>query len=86
MTWETEPIIREQKLAEESYSSAAPLRTVSYFIRFPEDVEGKYVLDVGAGASTATLELRRKGALAFAIDPRYNDLKDLKRSVDGQLN
>lgn len=86
MAQEVNPVIREQGLAEQSYSTAAPLRTVSGFIRFPNDVRGKHILDVGGGASTATLELRKQGALAFAIDYRYKDLRGLKKSVDNQLN
>jgi SAM-dependent methyltransferase len=43
------------------------------------------ILDIGGGASMATGELRRRGAIAYAIDYRYRDVRDLKHSVDVYL-
>lgn len=77
---------REYKLAEESFSTPASFETVTQYIKFPEDLRGKWILDVGAGGSNATLELRRRGASAFALDYRYYSLEELKKSVDNWLS
>lgn len=83
---EKEPLnFQEQRLAEESFSSPASFEVVKGYIDFPKDVRDLAILDIGGGASTATLELRKKGANAFAIDYRYKDLKELKRNVDRYL-
>ncbi len=75
----------EKNIAEISFSSPASFETVKYCIDFPKELHGKYILDIGGGASSATFELRKRGAIAYAVDYRYKDLKDLKRSVDKYL-
>lgn len=77
---------REKQIARESFSSAIAFEGASVFINFPKDVVGLTVVDIGAGASTAALELQRHGAKAIAIDYRYEDLKDLKISIDRDLS
>lgn len=77
---------REQQIARESFSSPASIEVVSTYISLPQDVRGLTMVDLCAGASPATYELQRRGARAIAVDYRYGDIKDLKRSVDGYLN
>ncbi len=79
------PHSQEHVMAEESFSSPAAFDTVAVFVAFPRNVQGMRILDIGGGASAATLELRRRGAVAYAIDYRYKDIRDLKRSVDHYL-
>lgn len=73
---------REQALIDKSYSTAADFRTVAHYIRFPKSVSGQRILDIGSGASTAVLELRKRGAKALGLDPRYRDLDELRESVE----
>lgn len=76
---------KEEQIAETSLSSPASLDLVKANIAFPTELKGKYILDIGGGASSATFELRKLGAIAFAVDYRYKDLKNLRRSVDEYL-
>lgn len=76
---------REGQIAQESFSSPASIETVQAFIGIPEDVTGLFILDIGGGASPATHDLNRRGARAYAVDYRYANMKDLKRSVDRYL-
>lgn len=73
---------KERILIEGSYATAADFRITAYFIKFPQSVTGLRMLDIGSGASTAVLELRKRGAKAFGIDPRYGGLDELTDSVE----
>lgn len=73
---------REASLARASFSTSYDLRGIRPDIFIPENVNGLKILDIGGGASTIALELAEEGAEAVAIDFRYADPKDLKRSVD----
>lgn len=72
----------ERQLVENSYSTAADFGIVAYFIKFPNSVAGLRMLDIGSGASTAVLDLRKMGARAFGIDVRYRDLDELRDSLE----
>lgn len=85
MTAEIELNAQELRLAEASYSTAAPLEMVAHYIKFPKDFYGKKMLDIGAGASTATLELRERGVEAYAVDFRYQNLGGLRCSFEDWL-
>lgn len=76
---------REQKLTQESFSTAAFYELVSRIINFPSELKGLTIVDIGAGASPAVLELQRRGAIAIAVDYRYKNPKEVKTSVDRQL-
>src|SRR5690349_20707554 len=56
----------------------ATLEDIAKLIRFSDDVAGKVIIDVGGGSSTAVSELRAKGAIAFAFDPKYTHLPSLR--------
>ena len=75
----------EMAIARESFSSPVAFDTAKTLIGFPGDVAGLWTLDVGGGASMVSSELRRRGAHAYALDYRYRDMGDLKRSVDAYL-
>lgn len=77
---------REKQIAQESFSSALRFEEASVFVNFPKDVGGLTIVDIGSGASTATLELQRQGANAIAVDYRYENLKEVKRSIDRHLS
>jgi ubiquinone/menaquinone biosynthesis C-methylase UbiE len=77
---------REKQIAQESFSSAFPSEGAFTYIDFPKDVRGLTIVDIGSGASTATLELQKQGANAIAIDYRYKNLKEVKRSIDRYLS
>lgn len=49
--------------------------------QFSEGLRGLRILDIGAGASDLTRTLLERGADAYAVDPRYSDLKDLEKKV-----
>ncbi len=55
---------KERRIAEESFSSAAPYDQVAFIMGLPEDVAGLRIVDIGSGASTAVAELNKKGAIA----------------------
>lgn len=74
--------VHESKIAAESYPTAANFNLVSKYIWFPPNVEGSTILDIGGGASTAVLELRRKGAQAYAVDYLYGNLPSFEQSID----
>lgn len=73
---------QEANLARASFSTSYDLRGIRPDIFVPEDVSGLRILDIGGGASTIALELAKEGAQTVAIDFRYADTGDLKRSVD----
>lgn len=85
MTESKSIVTREEQIAETSFSSPASFETVKATIDLPKELSGKYILDIGGGASSATFELRKRGALAFAVDYRYEDMDVLRRSVDKYL-
>lgn len=76
---------QEQSLAEKSFSTAADYQMVAFLMKFPEVVEGKTILDLGAGASETVIELQKRGANAIAVDYRYQNLNSLQLSIDQQL-
>ncbi|MFH0937364.1 MAG: hypothetical protein V1808_03650 [Candidatus Daviesbacteria bacterium] len=59
---------REQKLAINSFTSAASLEEVSFYFNLPKEVRGLSILDIGAGCSSAVVELRKQGSTAFTVD------------------
>ena len=65
---------------------ARPTATASEYIFAvfglkPERLTGQKVLDVGAGGSDATATLAQFGVDAYALDPRYVDLKALEQEI-----
>lgn len=78
-------LARERIRAQVSPSTSADFELVSQMIEFPRRVSGLYILDVGAGASLAAKTLRERGARVFAIDPRYENLQELNRSIEQYL-
>jgi len=77
---------RERHIAQESFSAGLSFERASILINFPKDVSGLTIVDIGAGASPAVLGLQEHGAKAIAVDYRYEDLKDLKTSIDRDLS
>lgn len=75
----------ELDLALKSPTTAFDLEMLWKSIDFPRDVTGLLILDIGSGASLATTRLREMGARAFAVDFRYRDLKEMRRSIHGYL-
>ncbi len=69
-----------------SPTSSTEWRSVFQSAFIPESVSGLRMLDVGAGGSDATVQLREMGAEAFALDPRYKNMdqayQDLKDQND----
>ncbi|MDP3941103.1 MAG: class I SAM-dependent methyltransferase [bacterium] len=76
---------QEQAIIENSYSSLKDFIQVSFAIDFPKDISGKRILGVGEGLSEATLRLREMGAEAWAIDPKYADMKALRKGLEEDL-
>lgn len=76
----------ELKGAENSNVTPMGLNVIRKVISFPEDIEGKVVIDICSGASDAALELSKIGAKACGVDFRYGNLKELKRKIDNSLN
>lgn len=75
----------EQVLAQRTFSSSAPYRTVREVLGLPEDVKGLRIVDVGAGASDAVAGLNEDGAEAFGVDPGFDNSRKLARSAEQYL-
>jgi len=60
-----------------AHPSAASWKEVFDAVIIPKQVKDLKVLDVGAGASSATSRLLGMGADAYAIDPAYQDMSSL---------
>lgn len=73
--------LREKTLAERSFSTAAFPQVVRMYLDLPREVQGLKILDIGAGGSTAALELQKLGACAIPMDYLYKDLQSFKASV-----
>ena len=68
----------EAFFAEGANVSSSSLALVKKEIPFPTDLNGKRILEIGAGTSSTTKELGYRGASAVAIDYKYDDLKNLR--------
>jgi hypothetical protein len=73
---------KERKIATTSFGSATPYEVLAPVIGFPQDVRRLTIIDVGSGASSAVVELRRRGARGFGVDPGYRDVRRLIKSTE----
>jgi ubiquinone/menaquinone biosynthesis C-methylase UbiE len=64
-----------------SRPSSTSWQEVFRSVNMPEQVDGLTILDVGGGASDTTAKLIELGADAYAIDPRYKNMGQLKGEV-----
>lgn len=71
----------EQKLFSQSHSSARSWQDIKEIVGFPREVKGMRILDIGGGGSEATAILLERGADAYAIDPRYEDKSQVRKST-----
>ena len=53
---------------------------VRRYVELPTNVAGRSILDVGSGTSTASMDFARSGARVVALDLRFRDIEELKRS------
>lgn len=78
--------MQEREVAYKVPCSSAEFEGLSDLFKFPEDVRGLRILDIGGGASDATARLLALGADAYAIDPRYENPRRVLRDVETYLN
>lgn len=64
-------------------STAISGRDLRIYIELPYPLKGKRILDIAAGTSTCARDLHNTGARVIALDYRYGDLDELKRSSAG---
>jgi len=50
------------------------------YVELPAALGGRSVLDIGAGTSTASMDFAAEGAKVIALDLRFRNLEELKRS------
>jgi ubiquinone/menaquinone biosynthesis C-methylase UbiE len=50
------------------------------YVELPASVTGRSILDIGSGTSTASMDFARSGARVVALDLRFRNLEELKRS------
>jgi len=62
-------------------STHIDLMDLNKTIKLPTDVKGLRILDLGAGASSAPLDLVARGANVVAVDAKYHDATWLKDSI-----
>ncbi len=80
-----ERLRRETTIATRSQSTPADWETVCSVIKFPEDLEGKIILDICSGASNVVAILNHRGVKACGIDFKYDDMKSLRRRINRDL-
>lgn len=68
----------ERKIAQFSPVSATPAEEVIAYTRLPARVRSLRILDIGAGGSNAVAFLLAQGADAYAVDPRYDRVQEIK--------
>ena len=73
---------REYQLSRALQPSAMSVDACRAVIDFPVKLTGLRILDAGAGESDCVAWLSLQGAYAYAIDPRYRDLQQLKHDMD----
>ena len=74
-----ERIASEFALADRANVTSTSLVLARREIPFPEQLEGKRILEICAGTSSTAKELRQHGATAVAVDYNYGDLKSLQQ-------
>lgn len=75
----------EERIIEQSESTALSFEVIEKLVEIPKDVKGKKILIIGAEASDFTAVLLERGADAYAIDPRYRDINSLTNHVDKHI-
>lgn len=75
----------EERIIEQSESTALSFEVIEKLVEIPKDVKGKKILIIGAEASDLTAVLLGRGADAYAIDPRYKDINSLTNYVDKHI-
>jgi SAM-dependent methyltransferase len=73
------PVKREQYLHR---LNSTHLRSIEVrrYVELPINVAGRSILDIGSGTSTASMDFARAGARVVALDLRFRDIEELKRS------
>jgi len=77
---------REYQQSKTLVTSAKSIANTRLFIRFPAQLDGVRVLDVGAGQSACVAWLNAQGADAYALDPRYSNLRRLDADMDTAMS
>lgn len=79
-------LAREGDEVEQIASSVSNFVVTSEGIHFPDNLKELRILDIGGGASTVVFELRKRGADAISIDPRFENLKTFRSAVGQYIN
>lgn len=66
-------------------TTAEGFRKIAKDIKFPGNLQGKVILDVGSGGSDTVAELRKHGANAFGVDLQYGNIPGLTIHLAQQL-
>lgn len=73
-----ERLQQEALIAETANVSSSSLATAKDYIPFPENLNGLRILEIGAGTSSTTKELRQRGAYTVALDYNYCNIETIK--------
>jgi ubiquinone/menaquinone biosynthesis C-methylase UbiE len=71
---------RRERYLHRLNSSHLQSSQVSRYVELPARLEGRTILDIGAGTSTASMDLSEKGARLVALDLRFRDVEEIRRS------
>lgn len=67
------------------YTTGTNLAVASVLTGLSRDVRNKTIGDIGAGASTISMELAHLGNETFVVDPRYNDPQKIRSNMHGLI-
>lgn len=70
-----------RSLSKDSFSTGIDLSLVRRLMLLPPNVRGSRIVDIGAGVSSLTAELRAEGADAYAVDAKYASETEIRESV-----
>lgn len=79
-------IMPEKAIARQTPPSSTPFKYYLEMYPLPNDLNGARILDIGAGFSSFTDEMLKRGADSYAVDPKYytvgQDMSTFKTSLD----
>ena len=56
------------------------------YVELPADLRGRCILDIGAGTSTTSMDFVRKGARLVALDLRFRNVDEIRKSSGEYFN
>lgn len=89
MSEKISPTEKEVALADEVYPSCTPAAWIRLYMKLPNEVNGKKIVDVCAGASNLVAQLLDEGADAHAIDRAFKrDTfdEDAREALEGAIS